>query len=165
MRVCNVRPVCECVRSNYWIILKTFSQTHEKKRKNKLCLHYTNYVLTMYQNIHSQSYYVSLVSLWWIKQPLFVIVQYCSIFLSDFRSLPDIYEVNIFLGKLTISERKWMLPKVDLCSQPSVATLLIPMDFWSRKWLPLILLTWLRLFLNILGHQFLWRVLPKSDLV
>ena len=26
-------------------------------------------------------------------------------------------------------------------------------------------LTWLRLFLNILGHQFLWRVLPKSDLI
>ena len=86
VRVCNVRPVCECVRSNYWIILKTFSQTHEKKRKNKLCLLYTNYVLTMYQNIHSQSYYVSLVSLWWIKQPLFVIVQNWSIFLSDFRS-------------------------------------------------------------------------------
>ena len=27
------------------------------------------------------------------------------------------------------------------------------------------ILTWLRLFQNILGHQFLWRVLPKSDLV
>ena len=27
------------------------------------------------------------------------------------------------------------------------------------------LITWLRLFENILGHQFLWRVLPKIDLV
>ena len=121
---------CAVTTELYWKLLAK----RTKKRKKKLCLHYTNYVLTMYQNIHSQSYYVSLVSLWWIKQPLFVIVQYCSIFFIRFQVITRYIRSKYIPGKLTISERKWMLPKVDLCSQPRVATLLIH-TAWIRIWM------------------------------
>ena len=47
----------------------------------------------------------------------------------------------------------------------SVNSLFFIMVMAPLQWGKGYTITWLRLFQNILGHWFLWRVLPKSDLV